>query len=423
MSPRTAERADLESVAAVTVRDDPRRKALDLRDLHRRWAETATVPEGVRTAIARAWSRQAPRPSTAPGGHLPDGAVAERRSQATELRTVLPHLETALLDVASEASNELVVCDADGVVLWVRGPAPVRRSSERLGFVEGACWSEDAVGTNGLGTAIVDARPIQVFGAEHTDEGHHGWVCSGAPIISPRTGAPAGAITLSGPLASAHPNTVALVSGAVRLAEQVLALEHRADLDRVRRSAGDLGGAGPVVLVDDDGWVVQAEGVSVGERVWLPGRLHEGDNWAPSLGAVQAQRVPGGWALRPVSTSDVRLELHAGPSPRAVVRTGDQGQEVRLTARHAAIMLALAAHPEGVSGEQLADAAYDRPVSLVTLRAEVSRLRGRLGPMIDTRPYRLTVPCEVLVGPTLTARRGIGSQGRTGSGGLATSRA
>ena len=395
MSHATTERTDLGSVAAVTVRDDPRRKAHDLRDLHRRWAETATVPDGVRTAIARAWSRQQPRPSTAPTTHLPDLAVAERRSQATELRTVLPHLESTLLDVASEASNELVVCDAKGFVLWVRGPSEVRRSSERLGFVEGANWSEDAVGTNGLGTAIVDARPIQVFGAEHTDEGHHGWVCTGAPILSPRTGAPAGAITLSGPLASAHPNTVALVSGAVRLAEQVLAAEHRADLDRVRREAGDLAGGGPVVLVDDDGWVVESEGVSVGDRVWLPGRLHEGRAWSPLLGAIDAERVPGGWALRPVSTRDVRVELCAGPPARAVVHAAGGTEEVRLTARHAAILAALAAHPDGVSGEELVRAAYDRPVSLVTLRAEVSRLRGRLGPLIDTRPYRLTAPCLV----------------------------
>lgn len=388
-------RSPLDSLAAVSVLDDPRDKARRLRDLHAKWADSAVVPAGVRTAIARAWSRQEPRPSTAPSGHVADAVVADRRARATELKAALPHLESALLDMATEASNELVVCDADGYVLWLRGPSHVRRSSERLGFVEGACWTESAVGTNGLGTALVDATPVQVFGAEHTDEGHHGWVCTGAPIMSPRTGRPVGALTLSGPLRSAHPNTVALVSGAVHLAEQVLAAEHRADLDRLRRAGDPLLGAGPMLLVDDDGWVVQSHGLHVGERIWLPARLHEGAVWSPALGAVEATRVSGGWALRPSGDADTRLTLHPGPPAYARVQTADRSEQVPLTARQTAILHALAANPEGLSGGRLVTEAYDQPVSLVTLRAEVSRLRSRIGPVIDARPYRLTVPALV----------------------------
>lgn len=384
-------RSLLDSPAAVSVLDDPRDTARRLRDLHARWADSAQVPDGLRTAIARAWLRQRPRPSTVPGGHLPDTAIAERRERASELKAALPHVESALLDVAAEASNELVVCDADGYVLWLRGPSQVRRSSERLGFVEGACWSEEEVGTNGLGTALVDARPIQVFGAEHTDEGHHGWVCTGAPIISPRTGRPIGALTLSGPLRSAHPNTVALVNGAVRQAEEMLRAEHRLDLDRLRRAADPWVGDGPLLVVDDDGWVVQSHGMKAGARVWLPA-LREGVIWSPALGALEATRVPGGWALRPAEDAATSISLHLGPPAYARLGSGERSEKVPVTARQLAILQTLADHPEGLSGEQLAAQAYDRPVSLVTLRAEVSRLRSRVGPVIDARPYRLTVP-------------------------------
>lgn len=372
--------------------DDPRDKARQLRDLHARWATSAVVPAGVRTAIARAWDRQEPRPSTVPAARISDDAVLARRGKAAELKAALPHLETALLDMATEASNELVVCDSDGYVLWLRGPSHVRRSSERLGFVEGARWTEDEVGTNGLGTALVDASPIQVFGAEHTDEGHHGWVCTGAPIMSPRTSRPVGALTLSGPLRSAHPNTVALVSGAVRIAEQVLATEHRAELDRLRRAVDREFLAGPVVVVDDDGWVVDSQGMQVGDHLWLPARPREGAIWSPALGALEATRAPGGWALRPADDIDTRLSLHGGPPPYVAVTTADRDEQVPITARQHAILTVLADHPEGLSGERLAAAAYDRPVSLVTLRAEVSRLRARIGPVIDARPYRLTIP-------------------------------
>ncbi|MFE4258393.1 transcriptional regulator [Streptomyces sp. NPDC056883] len=76
--------------------------------------------------------------------------------------------------------------------------------------------------------------------------------------------------------------------------------------------------------------------------------------------------------------------------------TGPGGREVRLGRRHSEIMALLAHHPEGLSGEELAIALYeDESVSPVTLRAEMSRLRGLLGPRAPlSRPYRTAAPLE-----------------------------
>ncbi|MER5776094.1 GAF domain-containing protein [Streptomyces sp. NPDC002039] len=70
------------------------------------------------------------------------------------------------------------------------------------------------------------------------------------------------------------------------------------------------------------------------------------------------------------------------------------GREVTLGRRHSEIMALLAHHPEGLSGEELAIDLYeDESVSAVTLRAEISRLRGLLGPgSLLSRPYRTAVP-------------------------------
>ncbi|MFI5763444.1 transcriptional regulator [Streptomyces sp. NPDC051563] len=70
------------------------------------------------------------------------------------------------------------------------------------------------------------------------------------------------------------------------------------------------------------------------------------------------------------------------------------GREVRLGRRHSEIMALLAHHPEGLSGEELAIALYeDESVSPVTLRAEMSRLRGLLGSRAPlSRPYRTAAP-------------------------------
>jgi hypothetical protein len=69
------------------------------------------------------------------------------------------------------------------------------------------------------------------------------------------------------------------------------------------------------------------------------------------------------------------------------------GRTLRLGRRHSEIVVLLAARPEGLTGDQLSAELYgDRPVTQVTLRAELSRLRHLLGPLLASRPYRLREP-------------------------------
>lgn len=65
----------------------------------------------------------------------------------------------------------------------------------------------------------------------------------------------------------------------------------------------------------------------------------------------------------------------------------------RLSLRHAELLTLLAAHPDGLSGDQLAMALHDSDHAAVTLRAELSRLRPLLGEIgLRSRPYRLSEP-------------------------------
>ncbi|MER5427986.1 GAF domain-containing protein [Streptomyces sp. NPDC002588] len=72
------------------------------------------------------------------------------------------------------------------------------------------------------------------------------------------------------------------------------------------------------------------------------------------------------------------------------------GRSIRLSRRHSEILVLLARHPEGLSGDELLCALYeDESVTPVTLRAELARLRGVLGPdLLSSRPYRLTAAVE-----------------------------
>ncbi|WP_314219379.1 GAF domain-containing protein [Streptomyces zaehneri] len=95
-------------------------------------------------------------------------------------------------------------------------------------------------------------------------------------------------------------------------------------------------------------------------------------------------------------------ERPASDAPRLTVLGRDEarlvtgGRDLRLSRRHSEILVLLARRPEGLTGDELLCALYeDESVPPVTLRAELARLRGVLGPgLLASRPYRLTVACE-----------------------------
>ncbi|MEU9518881.1 GAF domain-containing protein [Streptomyces sp. NPDC048224] len=114
-----------------------------------------------------------------------------------------------------------------------------------------------------------------------------------------------------------------------------------------------------------------------------------------SLGFVQAvaRAAESQLALlTPKRPGTGAAELTALGRDEALLRT--DGRRVRLSRRHSEIVVLLAHHPEGLSGDELLCALYeDETVPPVTLRAELARLRGILGPgRLASRPYRLTMP-------------------------------
>jgi hypothetical protein len=61
-------------------------------------------------------------------------------------------------------------------------PQDVLRRADRLGFSEGADWSEAGIGTSANSEALVTGPPVQLVSAEHLVRTHHEWACATAPI-------------------------------------------------------------------------------------------------------------------------------------------------------------------------------------------------------------------------------------------------
>ncbi len=384
--------------------------------------EAARLLKGVRAAaLAGNHPPAAPRPEIAEswrrmlaGGVHPDrdarsrmlsAAETEERRRLSPLREVLPVLREGLLPALDGALHIMVVADADGRLLWREGHASILRKADRLGFGVGADWNEAVVGTNGVGTALVARRPVQVFSAEHFVSSHHDWTCAGAPLRDPRDGRLLGVVDVSGPLATMHPATLAWVSSVARLAERELRVRHLESLERLRAVAAPLLARlpGRALAVDGLGWTAAVTGLAPQERYPLPKRFGPGRAWVPQLGDCGVEALPGGWLLRVAESrtdapaSRVVLDF-SRPRSWAVTVYGAAGSwSQELSPRHAELLFLLAESPRGRSAAELAAELFGDPTRTVTVRAELSRVRRHLAGVLTHRPYRFAEDVEVEV--------------------------
>lgn len=390
---------------AVAVGEDPRSYARLMSAVYDATMAGARAPARPRSVIGDSWQRMKAK-GINPDKHTPPvveaGAIDALRRESG-LMAVLDEVSRGLESLVADGDNILVVADAQGRVLWRTGSPQVLSNADRLGFVEGAHWGESAVGTNAIGTALASHRAVQVFCAEHYLRSHHPWTCAGAPIRDPRTGQVLGVVDVSGPAATVHPTTVALVDVVARLAESHLREQHDRTLNRLRTVAAPILAriGAPALAVDTEGWVAAVDSLPLHNRILLPEELAPGRAWVPPLGMCDIELLPGGWLVRvageDVEASDLRvtLDLTGSPVLEMAGQFGSWRHDISL--RHAEILLILARHPEGRSAPALAADLYGDPSRVVTVRAEMSRLRKQFTGIVAGRPYRFVDSATVVV--------------------------
>jgi hypothetical protein len=104
--------------------------------------------------------------------------------------------------------------------------------------------------------------------------------------------------------------------------------------------------------------------------------------------------------MAPATTGPTGLQLHLLGTAEASL----DGARLLLNRRQTEILAILALHPDGVSLDRLHALVYgDHPVTMSTLKAEVSHLRAALGGQLASRPYRLTLPVATDIDDVLDA--------------------
>lgn len=318
---------------------DAVRAARWLRSAHHRFVESGELSRRLRPLVADSWHRSAAA-GVPPEGALPEVVMTDHDlreyRRAHPLAVVMPVVRELLGAVIDDGQHLVTVTDDHGLLLWVEGSPGVRRRAERCNLVEGAVCSEAQVGTNAPGTALAVGQAVQVFAAEHFNPIIQQWTCSAAPIRHPHTGELLGSLDITGGDDLANPYSLALVQATARAVEAEIAR-----LTAAREGLCDRPAAPP------DG----------------PGRLQV-------LGRDEAL-----------------LQV--------------DGREHRLSRRHSEILAVLAiAGGAGLTSEQLGLEVYGEDAPVVTLRAEMSRLRRLVGGgLLGSRPYRFTreIEADVLV--------------------------
>ena len=298
-------------------------------------------------------------------------AELEEYRRTHPLASVMEMIRALLLPgEASDSGVVVAVGDAAGRLLWVEGDHRIRTLTRDMGFVEGANWSEAAVGTSAPGTALALDGSVQIRGAEHFNRLVQPWSCTAVPVHDPESRRILGVLDVTGGDEVVTPQAQLLVDATARAIEgELLVARLRARAERPRQT-----------------------------------------------GRSMRSRASG--SAKPDTD---RVTLRVLGRDRALLEVARDGSETvfELGRRHAELLLMLATHRQGVSAERLVELVYGETdagapagateasrtaaarggVGTVTLRAEMVRLRKVLvscAPALipESRPYRLAADLE-----------------------------
>lgn len=314
----------------------------------------ALLPE----PILRSWKRCAERgldnaalPRLEPLTAHELSAIAERHERLRRL--CRPEVESLYAD-AMQTGCVVILTDAEGMILDALGNADFAARAAQVALRPGVLWGESSTGTNAVGTALVEGRPIAVHGGEHYYDPHAILSCSAAPILDPY-GHTVGALDMSGPAAVDHRHALGLVRLAVEQIEHRFFDEGFSDR-RVLRLQADralLGTSREGVLVFEDDRLVAANRAGLGlvGADWSALGEKRADELLERLpgsdGDTHALRQPGGRTLfgrfegarsRPQPAPRSRVPREEGPL-LGVEERAALGRAVRMVAADVPVLI------------------------------------------------------------------------------------
>ncbi len=156
---------------------------------HAAQIETALAKgSAVRDAVVASWQRSKNLHHLDPGRCSPPERLSKHElSLARERLGSFIHLAQASLDqlylAVGNAGCCVLLADKNGIPVARRGAPADDRTFNEWGLWTGTFWSEDSEGTNGIGTCLVEERPLTVHKNQHFHSKNIEMSCTAAPIF------------------------------------------------------------------------------------------------------------------------------------------------------------------------------------------------------------------------------------------------
>jgi transcriptional regulator of acetoin/glycerol metabolism len=140
-----------------------------------------------RSALFASWARSLTRYKLDPLDSRPPRRLTDRELHDARLEVEpLLSVAEATLDRLFQAVGGSGCCvlftDCHGVPVDRRGACTDNDTFRRWGLWPGTVWSEEAEGTNGIGTCLAEARPLLIHREQHFHSRNTGLSCAVAPI-------------------------------------------------------------------------------------------------------------------------------------------------------------------------------------------------------------------------------------------------
>ena len=294
-------------------------------------------PPAVRDVIAASWRRCREHRVE------PSGVVApyvEPQLDVPLLHAAGPVLERMAEQLCAEPVSTMLT-DREGVVLsrTVTHPGLTGRL-DRVRLVPGHVFSEKAMGTNGIGTALASGQPVLVEGPEHYVEALQRLRCAAVPILHPTRRTVLGAFNVTTSRPGSSGLLLALAQAVAGQIEGQLAVigsrRERALFQDYLRACGSVR-PGPVLALNRDIVMMNdqfrltatgpdSEAVLEHARELAADLAFEGTrNIALPSGRVADLRVERSRLGSEDAGAVVRIRLIGRPQPAAVVSSGRDG--------------------------------------------------------------------------------------------------
>ena len=143
-----------------------------------------------RSGLAASWRRsllhhRLDPDGTRDGNRLTATALHERQDALSAIIHTAGPLLDRLHAAVCDAGCAVLLTDAEGVVSDQRVDVGSETAFDEAGLALGADWSEASEGTNGIGTCIVEKRPLTIHRDQHFRTRNTVMTCIDAPIFRP----------------------------------------------------------------------------------------------------------------------------------------------------------------------------------------------------------------------------------------------